>query len=156
MALVEHLDQKFLSKQDLSVLAVDYGNKRVGLASYNRLQGVIFPLQTIANGNDIYMKIKTYALQFKSEVVVIGLPLHMNGEENAQTALVRDFANKLNDALDNMCAVYLQDERMSSIQADALLRMDGFDGRKRREMKDVTAAYLILEMFLRRAGIYTI
>jgi len=78
--------------------------------------------------------------------IVIGLPRRLSGEANAQTARVRELATMIAAAVD--VPVSLQDERLTSREADALLARGERDWRQRKKQVDAVAAALILQDYL--------
>ena len=74
---------------------------------------------------------------------VVGLPLNMDGTEGPSAEFARRFAAKLGDALD--VPVVLQDERLSTFEAEARLRERGVSARDQRSVIDAEAAAVILQ-----------
>ena len=83
-------------------------------------------------------------------LVVIGHPLHLSGEAGERAHHAERFAEALDAFLD--VPVLLQDERLSSIEADRALREAGASGRERRRTVDRSAATVILQAWLDAAG----
>jgi putative Holliday junction resolvase len=84
------------------------------------------------------------------DAIVIGLPRRLSGEDTDQTARVRKLAALLADQV--AIPITLQDERLTSHQADELLARRERDWRKRKPQLDVMAAALILQDFLDSRG----
>ena len=78
--------------------------------------------------------------------VVVGLPRHLDGTANAMTERVRAFAVALGAAMDR--PVHLQDERLTSREAESLLALREKDWRARKKRLDAAAAALILQDYL--------
>lgn len=78
--------------------------------------------------------------------VVVGLPRHLDGTPNAMTERVRTFAAALSATLDR--PVHLQDERLTSREAESLLALREKDWRARKKRLDAAAAALILQDYL--------
>ncbi len=102
----------------MRVLAIDYGQKRVGLAISDRLGITAQPYKTIINESREELIEELAEIIKKNDIteVVIGLPLHMNGTEGERAEKSRILATELEDALN--ISVFLQDERLSSAEVE--------------------------------------
>jgi putative Holliday junction resolvase len=85
---------------------------------------------------------------FAVDAVVVGLPRRLGGEETHGTALARQLAEAL--AAEMRVPVHLQDERLTSREAEAILAQREPDWRKRKKMIDAMAAALVLQDYLDR------
>jgi putative Holliday junction resolvase len=138
----------------MRALGVDYGRKRIGLALSDASGTLARPWKTIDGSSDPARAARTLgevvtALEGQDEavgVVVLGTPRRLSGEPNAQTATVA----KIGELLQRLVAVpvILQDERLSSHEADALLARGEKDWRKRKALLDAMAAAVILQDYL--------
>ena len=141
------------------VMALDVGDRTVGIALSDELRLTAQPLKTIRHkGEHEFKKIFTEltALLESQNVttIVIGLPINMNGSEGPQAAKVRDFTNrwqkfldkneKKTDALEWIC----WDERLSTAGAERHLIDADVSRNKRREVIDTMAAVFILQGYL--------
>jgi putative Holliday junction resolvase len=79
-------------------------------------------------------------------LVVVGLPLSMSGEQGSAAVKAESFAGALRSIL--AVPVELQDERLSTVEAERGLRDAGVTGRERRKVVDRTAATVILQAWL--------
>ena len=84
------------------------------------------------------------------EAVVLGFPRRLNGDEHDQSGVVREVADQLRRLI--ALPVHLQDERLSSREADALLARSEKDWRKRKAALDAAAAAVILQDYLDSTG----
>ena len=85
------------------------------------------------------------------ETIVVGLPLNMDGTEGDQALKARDFGAEL--ARETGLKVEFLDERLTTVEADRVLREAGLREKKRRKVRDELAAVLILQAWLdRRRG----
>jgi putative Holliday junction resolvase len=132
------------------ILAIDYGQKRVGLA-------VTDPLQIIANGLDtvptagVLDYLKKYLEKEPVEKMVIGLPKQMNGEESEMMKYIRPFVVALQKAFPEMEIVYV-DERFTSVLAQKAM-LDGGLKKKDRQNKalvDKISATIILQSYMEK------
>ncbi len=130
-------------------LAVDFGERRVGLAVCDPSQTVVSPLVTIQRRDDAQavQAIVRLAGQEGVEAVVLGLPVNMDGSEGPQAARVRKFANLLAASL--AVPLHFQNEQLSSFAADERLAGRELTKARRRRRQDALAAAVILEDFLR-------
>lgn len=119
-------------------LAVDFGLKRTGLATGNRLLRSAQPLGTVkAEGDARFDRIAEQLKTWQPDALVIGVPFHPDGAEHENTRLARRFGRQLHGRF--KLPVYEVDERYSTTEA----RSDG------ARDADAAAACIILEQFLR-------
>lgn len=119
----------------VKLLAIDWGSKRVGLATGNGIAKMATPLATWPNTTDLVNRIQKYCAEKQITTVVVGLPRGLEGQETAQSAEVRQFVRQLVDAL--TVEVKLQDETLTTVAVG-----------KHQPDKDAKAAALILEDYL--------
>ena len=130
------------------ILALDVGSKRIGLA-------VSDPLGITAQGIEtLHRKNKRADLEQLAKIIVerevcemvVGHPLHMSGDASPQSLRVAEFAEELRRRF--QLPVHLWDERLTSTQANRVLRETEMSIRRRAEVVDRLAAVLILQSFL--------
>lgn len=140
----------FSSKPLTRILAIDYGEKWIGLAVSDPLQFTAQPLGTHLLGSEEENRLFFADLLKKYEVslIVIGWPLKMNGQPGNQADLVQKFAQWLKNSFG--LPVVLWDERLTTRQAQALLREQKIEAIKRKKIEHTLVAVLILEAFLER------
>ncbi|MEX2014941.1 MAG: Holliday junction resolvase RuvX [Candidatus Saccharimonadales bacterium] len=122
-------------------LAVDVGEKRIGLAIANVIARLPRPLAILPNQGDIYQQISKIAEDENVEKIIIGLPRNMSGEETAQSDFSRQFASRLGKATD--AEIVFADESLSTERVkDSTYKKDpsGY--------LDSVAACFILEEYL--------
>ncbi len=133
---------------------MDYGARRIGLALSDATGLLASPWKKLANDGSVKGAAKRLAeevrtLQAEDDglgAVVIGLPRRLSGEPNDQTAHVQTLATLL--AAEVTVPITLQDERLTSHEADELLAQRERDWRRRKDRVDAMAAALILQDFL--------
>jgi putative Holliday junction resolvase len=127
------------------ILAIDMGEKKVGLALSDRNRVMAMPLEVLRFDGDKQKLTHILSLIKMHNVccIVIGLPLNMDGTDSSQTMKVRNFSEKL--ALLCEQPIYLQDERMTSSAANSLLKGMGMSRKDRHQIDDQVAACMILE-----------
>ena len=130
-----------------TALAFDFGERRLGIAVGEHLLGIAHPLTTIDNeSNDQrFEMIATLIQEWHPSVLVVGLPLSMDGEEHELTRLSRKFARRLDGRFG--LPVVMVDERLSSHEASQSLKQGGIAGRKQKPMLDQVAAQHILQTY---------
>lgn len=130
-----------------TVLAFDFGEKRIGVAIGESLLGIAHPLVTIAEeGNDARFKaIEALIAEWRPTLLVVGLPAHLDGEEHELSRLCRKFAQRLHGRFS--LPVTLVDERLTSAEASLALKQAGVAGRRQKPMLDQVAAQTILQSF---------
>jgi putative Holliday junction resolvase len=144
----------------MRVLGVDYGARRIGLAVSDDTAMLARPWQTIDAGRTpaesaaAVQRALEEARRVDDETaavgsIVVGLPRRLIGDDNEQTQPARQFAEALGQLTG--LAVHLQDERLSSHEAESRLAVREKDWRRRKARLDAVAAAVILQDYLDRA-----
>ncbi|MBQ7143901.1 MAG: Holliday junction resolvase RuvX [Oscillospiraceae bacterium] len=134
----------------MRVMAIDYGDQRIGIAVSDALRmlcGDAFTMQEW----DMDRAAERIAAEVRTrgvDTLVLGLPRNMDGSEGPRAEKTRVFAEKLKAATG--LEPVLWDERRSSVEAHAILRANGRKTRDHRKNVDAVAATLMLEGFLGR------
>ena len=128
-----------------TLLALDVGAKRIGVAASDLASRLPHPLTTIDAENDPGGAVQELIVKHGAIGMVIGLPRGLDGQETAQTHAVRDFAEQLKQHIS--LPQYWQDEAVTSRQAEEELRRRG-KPYKKGDIDALSATY-ILEDFLR-------
>jgi putative holliday junction resolvase len=126
------------------ILALDVGEKRIGIAIASSIARLPAPLTTIINNDDVWSELIKLIAKEKVGMVVVGLPRSLDGKDSAQTVYARKFAQELHKIAN--IDVVMQDEALTSLQAEAELR-----ARKPNYIKsdiDELAATYILEDYM--------
>lgn len=132
------------------LLALDVGDKRIGVAVSDATGLVVRPLETVHRKNmktDV-LRIAAIAEQQAAGAVVVGLPRNMDGTEGEQAVKVRSFAKQFQRATG--LTVHFEDERLSTFTAIERLVERGVKTGQNRDLVDMEAAAIILESFLDR------
>jgi putative Holliday junction resolvase len=127
-------------------LAIDYGDKRTGLAICDSAETLATPLAVIHGQKGLLRRIADIVKNENVESIVLGLPLSMDGSESRQTKRALDFSEQLRQHFD--IPVHLQDERLSSFSAERELAPDKLTRGQKRKRLDAVAAAAILDAFL--------
>lgn len=134
-----------------TILAFDYGSKKIGVASGQDLTRSASPLTTIVvKGEEHWQQIDKVVKEWRPNIMVVGLPLHMDGTEQPFTDEVRAFAEELGRRYG--CQIELMDERLTSYEAEQLLNSQDSRQQSRQKPHDVDkiAAQLILESWFNK------
>ena len=134
-----------------TVMAFDFGEKRIGVATGETMLKLAHPLTTI-NGeeNDAkFAQISALIKEWRPALLVVGLPLHMdahlNGKQHLMSQLAKKFAQRLEGRFN--LPVVMVDERLSSAEASQNLSAAGIKGQKQKALLDAVAAQNILQSY---------
>jgi putative Holliday junction resolvase len=130
------------------VLAVDFGEKRIGLAVSDETGRVVVPVGAVARASDAQAASEVARAAKEREVsrVVVGLPRNLDGSEGAIARRARNFARRVGEA--SGLPVDLHGEALTSVAADAALDEAGVPARGRAGMRDAEAAAVLLRDWL--------
>ncbi len=134
----------------VTLLGFDFGTKRIGIATGQTVTGSVSALTTLTTVNDKpdWQSIAKLIEEWQPDLLIVGLPLNMDGTDTKITPTVRRFGNQLKGRYN--LPVEMVDERLSSVEArsrlhdDASLRHKRFD----REQVDQIAAQVIVQSWL--------
>lgn len=132
-------------------MALDVGDARIGIAFSD-------PLGIIAGSGETYRVTKNHAadLQYfadyarkkECDLIIVGLPLNMDGTEGDRAIKTRAFADELSKYTD--LKIVFQDERWTTVSAEKMLIETGMRREKRKDVVDLVAAKIILQSYLDR------
>lgn len=130
------------------IMGIDYGSARIGIALSDELQMLAHPTETIALAKvaDPLGRIAALVAEKGVELILVGLPRHMNGTIGASAEQASDFAEKLKAKV--TCEVRTWDERLSTVAAQRALREAGKSVRQTRSYIDQVAAQMLLQSYL--------
>lgn len=132
-------------------LGLDLGTKSLGIAITDELAIIPIAKENFRfEENDFetaLKKINWYLNEYQIDTIVLGYPLRMTGTKSERTYMVEDFKKTLEQRF--KIKVVLEDERLTSKKANALMR-DSLGPKRRKERKDMVAAVLILQSYLER------
>ena len=130
------------------LLGIDYGTKRVGVAVSDVFQEIASPLhnyQLCGRQADAHF-FRNVVLEYEAVGLVIGLPLHMSGDESGKSREARRYAKWLRRI--TQLPVGFQDERHSSMRADAMMMQADLTKKQRNARIDKVAAHILLQDYL--------
>ncbi len=130
------------------ILALDLGKKRIGLALSDPLGITAQGLPTLERKNmrEDLASLQRIAEENEVTLILMGHPLHMSGAEGRQAGYAREFAEKL--AARTGIEVKLWDERLTTVEAQRVLRESGISIEKRARAVDRLSAVILLASFL--------
>ncbi len=135
-----------------TALAFDYGRKRIGVATGQKLAATTAPLTTVQviNNKPDWVHIERLINGWQPDILIIGLPMNMDGTEHEMSKAARRFSNQLHGRF--RLPIELIDERLTSIEAEEIITEARRSGRiKRSKSKtsiDQIAAEIILKNWL--------
>lgn len=130
------------------VLGLDVGLRRIGLAVSDSLGITAQGLETLQRRNkrQDFEKLRAIVEQYAITGFVVGYPLRMNGAEGAQAGKIKEFAEELEKRFH--LPVHLWDERLTSAEANRILRESEMSIQRRAAAVDRMAAVLILQSWM--------
>lgn len=130
------------------VIGFDFGTHSIGVAVGQSITGTATPLNALKakDGQPSWELVAQLIKQWQPDIIVVGLPLNMDGTEQPLTELARKFANRLHGRFG--VQVVLQDERLTTVAAkEALFSRGGYKQLQKGKV-DSAAAQLIVEDYL--------
>ncbi len=132
----------------MKIFAVDYGDARTGLAHCDVYESIASPVGTVFewNRDKCLAKVADIIKKDGAQLIVVGLPVNMDGTQGERAQKCRDFAEKLTQLTGIETVMW--DERVTTVQAIGILNETNVRGKKRKEVIDTVAATLILESYM--------
>ena len=128
-------------------LGIDFGQARVGIAICDQDGLVSTPLTTLKNDKSLFAKLSVLIEEHDISGIFLGKPKHLSGVEGTTVELVAGFAQRFSETFE--IPITYVDERMTSGQAEKLLKSAGKNSRESRGLIDQLAAVAILELGIR-------
>ena len=124
-------------------LAIDYGERRVGIAYASELVGIAFPRETIdLKEKNLLTELERLSKENKITDFILGMPIHPNNHPDSKQKTVEAFATELRKKFPKI-ELHIQDESYSTQEALAVM-----DNKKNKNKIDKAAAAIILQRFL--------
>lgn len=132
----------------MTILALDLGERRIGLAVSDALGVTARPLQVIVRGalKEDVERLREIVQQRQVACIVVGLPLNMDGSVGPQARRARAFAGRLRGALG--VEVVMWDERLTTVEAEEAMLSSNMNQEERRAQRDAVAAAVLLQDYL--------
>lgn len=130
------------------VMAVDYGEKRIGIALSDPLRMFAKPLLVLPNDGleDVIAKLEALISEHKVSFLLVGMPYAIDGSDTPKTTETKSFAEALVSVLS--VPVFGYDERYSTCDAEQELKRMGYTWQEAKKVKDAMAACMFLKDFL--------
>ncbi|MGQ9548188.1 MAG: Holliday junction resolvase RuvX [Roseiflexus sp.] len=137
-----------MSSEPGRVMALDVGERRIGVALSDPTRTLASPLTTIRAlpRSTALKRILTLIRDYEVTALVIGLPLTMNGDVGSQATLVQRFVDELRPLID--VPIFFVDERLTTVAAERMMIDLKIKPERRRARVDEVAASIILQDFL--------
>ncbi|MCA9523616.1 MAG: Holliday junction resolvase RuvX [Myxococcales bacterium] len=131
-------------------MGLDVGSRRIGVALSDPTRTIAQPFGVVdgRRSDAACRELCAIAREHEVGIIIVGLPLQMNGREGTQARVVRRFVDVLRKMLDAEVQIELWDERLTSRQAERALQEGGVGSRKARTVVDQIAASIILGSYL--------
>ncbi len=129
-------------------MGLDVGERRVGVAIGDERGMISSPLAIVQRRDGDLAELRDLAIAKGVDRLVVGLPTGLSGREGPQSAVVRQFANALEDAVGPEIRIVFWDERLSTTVAERTLQESGTWRRRRKGDIDAVAAAVILQGYL--------
>jgi putative Holliday junction resolvase len=135
-------------RSEIRILALDVGQKRIGLAVSDPLGLTAQGLGVLKrkNWDKDLARLQEIASPYQVQEILVGLPRHMDGRLGEQAEEILTLAQALGEALGAKVATW--DERLSTVEAERLLITADLSRKRRRQVVDQVAATLILQAYL--------
>jgi len=132
----------------LRVLAIDFGDRKIGLAVSDRLGITAQPLtsyrrKTEKEDADFFKRVVS---EYEISEVILGMPLRMDGSSGTRVEKTREFAGWLERILD--LPIRFWDERLTTKQANQILSQRKFNPKAKKNLEDQISAMIILSAYL--------
>ena len=133
----------------MSILGLDIGDKRTGVAISNDVSSICTPLNYIPSQDINYFLRALYNLIIEKKInkIIIGLPKLLSGKEGKRAKYSRYISKKIKEKNKNL-EIVLWDERLTSKQAEKYLLESGVEKNKIKEKIDSASAVIILESYI--------
>ncbi len=136
----------------MRILGIDYGEARTGIAITDELKMTAQGLKTINHkGNDkvLLSELDQIMKEYEIETIVVGMPLHMNGNKSKRAEATEKFIHKLKCKY-NKIKIISQDERLTTVEAHKTMNDLQVNKKKKKQLVDTIAAVYILETYINK------
>ncbi|MCR5747429.1 MAG: Holliday junction resolvase RuvX [Lachnospiraceae bacterium] len=136
------------------IIGLDFGSKTVGVAITDGLGLTAVSLEIIRRERETHLRptlrrIGEIIREKDVRLIVVGLPLNMDGSASPRSLMAEEFADELKRRTG--LPVIMQDERLTTVEADEIIRLTGIHKKNRKEHIDAMAASIILTDYLNRS-----
>ena len=131
----------------MTLLGLDIGEVRTGVAISNEVSSICSPLDFIKSNENLIQKISELIDEHSIDTIIIGLPMLMNGREGERAKYSRKIKKQLENRYE-LLKIVLWDERLTTKQAEKYLKEMTNDRKKIKDNIDSLSAVLILENYI--------
>lgn len=131
-------------RADATILGLDIGEKRIGVARANAIALLPEPLLTLSNDGSFIDELQSLIAAHKVGILVVGLPRNLRGDHTQQTHMVEQFVKSMKTSIDT--PIFFQDEALTSVAAKTMLASKR--GSVSKGDIDAQAAAIILQDFI--------
>ena len=131
-------------------LAIDYGDRHIGLAVSDVDKQIAFPRDTLKfkTEKEALAILRDFCEKEQIVKVILGLPIQMDGTVGERFVKTHEFGGKLKEAIDPIPVDFL-DERLTTRRAEQLLHEQGIQAKHQKKSIDMVSAQVILDAYLR-------
>ena len=133
-------------------LALDVGDKRIGIAYSDPLGISLNPLPFIENNEKVFEKLSKLIKDYDVGTLVVGLPLTLKGEEGEQAKKTKKFVENLKNFISEDIKIEFIDERFTTALAEKHLKESSKRSKRKKKLDSVSAMY-ILKTYLDRQNL---
>tara|TARA_B100000579_G_scaffold364472_2_gene323448 strand:- start:865 stop:1275 length:411 start_codon:yes stop_codon:yes gene_type:complete len=133
----------------MRAVGIDLGEKRIGVAISDSSGNLATPYEVVfrtGNRDQEHQQIRAIVEEVEAEILVIGLPLSLDGSEGKAAQGAREEAEAITQVIS--VPVEMHDERLTTVEAERLLKEQGLKGPERRKVVDKVAAAIILQAWM--------
>ena len=137
-----------MSANITTVLGIDYGLRRIGIATGQTITGSASPITTLnqINGSTDWEAIENLIDQWKPQALIVGMPYYLDGKENDMTKVVEAFCLELEQRF--TIPIFKINEALSSYEAETMLKKNTKIGKHNKHEIDKMAAAIIVQNWL--------
>ena len=136
----------------MRMLGIDYGAMRVGIAITDPLNITVQGLETLIRQNSdkiILRKLDEILEKYEIDTIVVGMPLHMNGDKSERAQITEKFIHKLKCKYPKI-KIETIDERLTTVEAHKTMNFLDVNRNKKKNIVDTISAEYILETYLNK------
>ena len=133
----------------MRAVGIDLGEKRIGVAISDSGGSLATPYEVVArtgSRDEDHLRIKAIVEEVEAEILVVGLPLSLDGTEGKAAQGARQEAEAIGQKFS--VPIELHDERLTTVEAERILKEQGLDAAERRNVVDKVAAAILLQAWM--------
>ena len=133
----------------MRAVGIDLGEKRIGVAISDSGGSLATPYEVVARTGsraEDHRRIKAIVEEVEAEILVVGLPLSLDGTEGKAAQGARQEAEAIGQTVS--VPIELHDERLTTVEAERILKEQGLDAAERRNVVDKVAAAILLQAWM--------